>query len=426
MSLKSMKIEVTFRREKEEMLTSWELSNLLNNVSSNYYKNELLRLTLNEIGNGTDAKNIVILDNSFQFNKYYRDLFDIDLKDSKSLKMLYNIGKPISMLPNQNVFHIYLIFDAFALINRLFYEKRVSPKLNRDKLLKFVDTDKNINNCLENVKEHALKMVDYFEDYLKKKKKKQDTSSIRGKIGEIIEGSNKSYKKYQEDEEPRREFMEETKREGSDLRRDKYSKIAPAYFMPFFNRFTNLSRPLIGIYSKQNHKISILGINHINRTKRDEEFFDIKSISHESPVKMTLAVGLGYSNLLQHFLEEKIKRIKPDQPEYDRLRSLEAEIKKLPGNGIFTLENQLVKIRNRFIREEFEIFHKASKEKNHDAFSKYNFLFECISLAGPRDAGEGAGEPDSRPPIFRGVPSERKGGTSVRGSGTGGHELGSL
>jgi hypothetical protein len=437
MTLKNKKIEITFRREKGGMLTSWELSSLLNNVSSNYYKNELLRLVLNKVGNGTDAKDVVILDNSFQFDKSYNKLQEINLGNPDSLKWMYQIGKPISMLPNQDVFRIYLLFDTFARINQLFYGKQIR-RLDRKTLFGFVDTNKNFDECLDNINEYALDQVEYYEkqseiEELNKKKEEKDIFSTKKKIGEIVESAKKEDEAYRKDEELMKKFIDEAEKDKSDLENDEYSRIKAAYFVPFFDRFTTLSRPLIGIYSKQKQKISILGINHINRDKRDEEFFDIKSISHESPVKITLAVGRGYSNLLQYSLEmeeEQILSKRPiqklnqaDRQKYDRLMDLDNQIQNLPGNGIFTLENQLANIRNKFVREEFEIFHKACKEKNHDAFSKYNFLFESLSLAGPRDAGDGGREIIPCPPIFREVP-KRDCGVGVRNSGDGGNEIG--
>jgi hypothetical protein len=384
-----MTIKVQFRREKEEMLTNWELSNFLNTVSSSYYRNELLKLVVNELKNGTDARNIVILDNSFLFDKSYEDLGDIVLSDSHSLEMLYKIGKPISMLPNENVFHIYIIFDTFSSINRVFYSRRI-PRMGKFGLPGFTDTQKNIDDCLDNVKEYAMRRVTDYEMQLKLEKKKEikDFSTTRKRIEEIVERAKKHYATYLEDEELRKEFIEEAEKEKPNLKQAKYSRIKTQYFMPFFSRFDSLSRPVVCIYSQQENKISILGINHINRKKRDKQFFDIKRISHESPISILISATIGLAIFLQFFIEKRkqelllnrsITDLERAELEYlERFNNLKTKIDQLPRDDIADIKEQIYGIENDFIREEMERFNENNIERNYSTLDKYDLTIDNV------------------------------------------------
>lgn len=333
-----MKVEVNFRRDKPNlgMLTSWELSNFLNTLSSGFYKNELLFHIVERIQSGCDPKNIVVLDNSFQYDKMYNDLTELDLKDSGSLSDMYIIGNPISMAPNQNLFHVFLIFDAFSSINRLFYTQKIS-RLSRANLPKFANTAAPFQDCIYDVQSSALDIIGVAES----KRPKKDFSPTRRKVMEIIKKSLEKWKECDDDGGLIEEFIKNEQGLAAKINKEEYRRIKAAYFMPFFNRFNSLSRPLAGVYSEQINSISILGLNHVNRSKKDEEFFSIKSISHKNPVNIVIAVGLGLAAFLH--------TVKTSTQVDDELRKLDQKLnnyKRVNQLGFALIQSELTKSYN--------------------------------------------------------------------------------
>lgn len=126
------RLDITFTRQNDELLSPWEISHFINQFSSNYYKNELLISISKALNSGIQAENIFVLDDSFNINITYSKLDIIDLNTTRGIKQLYHLGKPVSLFPNGHIHAVNIIFHFFRTLNEIIYKlthKRITKKV---------------------------------------------------------------------------------------------------------------------------------------------------------------------------------------------------------------------------------------------------------------------------------------------------------
>ncbi|GAB6098953.1 hypothetical protein JCM16358_08320 [Halanaerocella petrolearia] len=370
---------VEFIQSSGDSLTGWELSNLLKNISTCYYKNELINELIEKINDGVKPRNIIIMDSSFKYDDKYNNLFGINLNKSSSLEKLYRIGQPTSMKPNNDIYHIAFIFELFEKINKLFYNNRIS-KISKGFLTDYINSNNTIKKAIKKLKSDALNCIKNEKFNLFEEESKYEL--IKKKIEDIVSNSLNKYNIYEED---RQVFS--IKNISYSKLENKYPRIKREYYMSFFNIFNKLSRPVIGVYNQKNRTISILGLKHINRSQKDEEFFDIKKITHNSPMEMIVATGIGFSIFLKCYLENRNLEasLSNSNEELDDLReenevnmiNLKDEVEEVTETEDI---NSLKKIKDEFLKENIKKIEEKNIEKNNDVLDKYEFLNSNIEI----------------------------------------------
>ncbi|SDD48077.1 hypothetical protein SAMN05428987_4910 [Paenibacillus sp. CF095] len=302
------RIEIIFKRPTEELLSPWEISNFINQFSSNYYKNELLISISKAINSGTPVENIFILDDSFKINTSYSKLDAIDLNKASEILYLYHMGKPVSLFPNRKIYSINIIFNVFRTFNEIIY-KLIHKRIAKKQLHNFINSpnDKSMLNNLSDLKDLAYNL-------LSKSNLREKNNEIEKAYGAAVNRINKF-----DDEQIDIDLMQDSffEKDYALLKNEKYKNLESKYFSSFFREFNNNSRPVVGIYYPETNKIQILCVNHINKTKRDSRFLDLKQFSHNSPYEVIILVGTGIilplmKEIKYHLDERKLTKQKKE------------------------------------------------------------------------------------------------------------------
>lgn len=80
------RVNLEMKRDGEKLLSSWQISSFIENLSRSYYKNELLNTIESYINKGTDLENIFIIDESFKLNNIYKNLGILNLRNERDAK----------------------------------------------------------------------------------------------------------------------------------------------------------------------------------------------------------------------------------------------------------------------------------------------------------------------------------------------------
>lgn len=285
------RISIRLKRKSDIVPSPWEIGNLIDNLSRYYYKMELLNVISKAISNNISPKNIFILDESFKLNQGYNNLDTMSITDIK-IKSLYTIGLPISLYPNKNVFMLYMIFKTFRRCNEEIY-KYTKKFVTRDEIVLY--TDKYFNKQILE-KKVIEGIVDNAISFVNKKCLVKSVESKTNLVNELLSikaNMVKEFEKYKLDEKemPTIENMLESYDDYNDKKELIENKVYKEYYTKFFYLMTKVSRPVVCIYYDETKQIQILSLAHINQNKRNNTFFDVKNISHNSPLITDLITG---------------------------------------------------------------------------------------------------------------------------------------
>lgn len=372
----NQKIQIFFQRNNDTLLSPWEISHFINQFSSNYYKNELLLSISKALNSNIPPENIFILDDSFNINLSYSKLDIIDLNNTKGVKQLYHLGKPVSLYPNQRIFFINLIFYFFRTLNEIIY-RIVHTRISKDCLEKYITPSKDAD-----LKKIISELKDLSYLFLQKRGVKDKNEDIENAfkftMSRII-----NFEREQIDVEILRKNLDNN--DYSSLEQDKYKRLESKYFTSFFREFNNNSRPVVGIYYPEIHQMQILCVNHINKTKRDSRFLDLKQFSHNSPYMVEIMVGISIAvplmkEIKYHFDEYRLKKRKEEldgETAYLNLK-LEEIYKKLENittdKSLTAIEN----VENDYIKTKIEGTKNSNDKKINEPIKKYDFFLTDI------------------------------------------------
>ncbi|WP_135557380.1 hypothetical protein [Paenibacillus cymbidii] len=171
------------------------------------------------------------------------------------------------------------------------------------------------------------------------------------------------------------------------LKQDKYKKLESKYFTAFFREFNSNSRPVVGIYHPDTNQMQILCVNHINKTKRDSRFLDLKQFSHNSPYIVEILVGISIALPLMkeikfHLDEYKLKKLSTriDEETATLNQRLEEIYKKLEtistDKGLTSIEN----VKDEYLKSHIEETKNNNDKKINEPIIKYDFLLTNIII----------------------------------------------
>ena len=295
------RVNLEMKRDGEKLLSSWQISAFIENLSRSYYKNELLNTIESYINKGTDLENIFIIDESFKLNNIYKNLGILNLRNERYAKTLYHLGKPIGMLPNEKLIKINCVFEIFRKVNEILSEYKVKG-LNKEKLSGLITFSISPNTTMIAIKEKIISLANENLNQSSQEEvrnNEQNKKIDQKKLANSIESSTvqvmSSYQKMESD------FISLAITKESILANDiKDINETPSnitgYFNTFKSTFDNLIRPIIGIYNPNDNSVEIICRDFIDKTLYVEEnkrFLDIKSISRNSPLAVCVVLGVG-------------------------------------------------------------------------------------------------------------------------------------
>jgi len=296
-------IKVEFQRTTDELMSAWEIGKVVDSFGSYYYKFILLDELKKILNDGVQANEIFVLDKSFKLNSSYKALHN-DVSN-KNIKSLYSTaGLPYSLRPNQKVEILKELFLSFRLSNEELYTIKTG-RVKQDELVSIVN---RLNSGeFENHVDLFSSIINLCNAKIGENRKNADSKAcnrVKNSISSIVNRSIDRIENFISNEiefkKIYRHYDGEKELINEDIERD--------YFKKFFKLLEKVNRPLICYYDNNNH-IKVLGIKHINISRRDDSFLDVIRIGHNSKLKTKIAGNVvgAIGSVIELLLDEKRK-----------------------------------------------------------------------------------------------------------------------
>lgn len=287
----TMKLEVKLARNNEALLTSWQISDFISQLTKHYYKNELLNTISLALKHGIPPKDIIIFEESFEINNAYSNINGLlDFTSYSDVKTFYHLGEPISMFPNEEVASIHSAFSHFRKTNEILGRYKFS-RLSKNKLklyytmIREKTSHKEVITHMENLAKEIVREAG-----------NPDTNRVlfHKNIENLTKYTLEKYSDYKKNFDSLEILASSLENNNFDiLGQAKYRQLERQYFNAFFSKFESLKRPIVGIFYSDTQKVQIFCQSFMNKTKHDpSRFLDLKSISHNSPYEAIFTLGV--------------------------------------------------------------------------------------------------------------------------------------
>lgn len=358
----SKKLELSLIRDNEGLLSSWQISNMIEQLSKYYYKNEIINTMSIALKEGVKPENIFIFHDSFKINNLYTDLDVLDLNDVNGAKEFYHFGQPIGLFPNEKLEKIKISFRFFRDINMLFNSKNLNW-LDKDylvEIIRLITLNRPMDLIFDKIEEYAFSTISI---------NKNDDVNIQQLITSVKKIKKSTIKNFDKLEDDLiiinilKEYLQDN--DISILRDDKYKQHESKYFNAFHVKFEKLLRPVVGIYYPNSNKVKILCTKLIDKKEqksRNSRFLDIKNLSHNSPYILDLFIGITAVPSLISILTY----IKNN----NQLKKEEQKATTLANNSDKELSNVLNLLETINKKEEFKAIHEISNDYVKDSLIK--------------------------------------------------------
>lgn len=279
------KYEVILKSVADINMSNWQITRMLDTMTMVNNKFVILSIINNLINEGVNKKDIFVTDKSFMISTNYKTYFENGNQifgDQKDITKMCNLGRFISMEPNEDICRINCLFEFYKKLNSItnkFLKCRIRSIYlsNSFSVLFNSSLEQAFEILLNGVKEQVF---DVFERHISPDIRKRDMiitklenqkeSCLRKNIKQFEKGMRESSKKF-------------------------------AYT---YNRF---DRPVVGIYNQDRHFIEIINADQMykNGEESDTQII-LKKITKNSPVAIALLVTgpmvgfLGYLLYREH------------------------------------------------------------------------------------------------------------------------------
>lgn len=287
----SKKLEVKLVRSDDTLLTSWQISDFISQLTKHYYKNELLNTISLALKHGISPKNIIIFEESFEINNSYSNLDGVlDFTKNVDVRTFYHLGEPISLFPNEEIIKINSIFNYFRKTNEILGKYSFS-KINKNNLHTYYSMikSKHFHNNIVGVIETLAK------DIVKESaNKNDDRENFTENLNKLTKDTINKFSIFEREIDSLDILMDSLEKNEFDIfKNTTYLRLEKDYFNYFFTKFENLVRPIVGIYNNDTQKVQIFCKGFMNKAKHDpSRFLDLKRISHNSPYEAIFTFGI--------------------------------------------------------------------------------------------------------------------------------------
>ncbi|MDH5163933.1 hypothetical protein [Heyndrickxia oleronia] len=287
----SKKLEIKLVRSDDNLLTSWQISDFISQLTKHYYKNELLNTISLALKHGVSPNNIIIFEESFEINNSYSNIDGIlDFTKPVDVKTFYHLGEPISMFPNEEIIKLNSTFSYFRKTNEILGKYNFS-RINKNNLHYYYTMIKG--------KQPHKKIIGEIEALAKEivkesSNKNEDISNFKENANKLTNDTLNKFFNYEKKIESLKILMDSIENNELEIfKNPNYQRLAKDYFNDFFTKFENLVRPIVGIYNNDTQKVQIFCQGFMNKAKHDpSRFLDLKRISHNSPYEAIFTFGI--------------------------------------------------------------------------------------------------------------------------------------
>lgn len=317
------KLEIKLKGERNYLYNLWEINEITGLIANIYYKNELLNTIESLLAEGVSPKKICILNQSVKVGQKYNNIKEGNLKidNDKGLNSFYHLGSPIPLFPEKEIFLKYYIFQIFRAFFTACNSNGLTVLDRRGDLFSLFNqrnefsTIKKLKEYLENeVRERNLSLeIDEFEDKL---------SSAFDMIAEEL----KQFGNYLKERDLLDSFNEKFEDNISEGLETKEFRLLSKYFKMFRTTFAKHNRPIICVIDDEKESVRVLCPDLIsveNATPENYRFLQTKNISQNSPLYITIVLGIGFAPAILQTVSELIKT------ELSKKRQVELEIEEL-------------------------------------------------------------------------------------------------
>ena len=289
------RIRIKYIRESNVNLNPWEITNFVSRISSCFYKLELLNTIAIAINQGVVLNRIFIMDREYKLNTKYAGLSCIDL-NMLGINKIYSVGKPISLTPDKSIYQIRFLFEYLYDLNRILYRagKRRITGRDRAEAFDFL-IQKGLIAALEEIEKTALDKMTF--------------DAAQKEVDELRKEKTKIEKKYLNYIEDERNCpaLESRLNLNEKMIREDEEQLVRKYYHAFFDYFTKLQRPVVGIYNPETRQIQILCADYFDYTINYNTYIDLKSITHNSPIMSEIEAG--FSIAAMHKAEKRAEEL---------------------------------------------------------------------------------------------------------------------
>lgn len=360
--------KVSMVRREDVYLNSWEMGSFIGKLNTYNYKYHLLEAIQIELDNGTDPEDIVIFDSSFNMNNIYSQIGEVKL-NSKKIKDLFYIGKPVSLYPDRFSNDLNLIFDYIEFIRKR-VKKYGFPLSKTSDLLHI-----SYGDIKEIGFERTIKKIDkYFYSNI-------DTDNSNN-VEKIIESAFERVEKKRDNFE--RAFSNIEKYKKSILTNEHRTKLdsnSSKYINKFYNLFNRLTRPIVFVHNRQNETYRVLCEGQINKRNRDKSFFDVEMLRHENPYTLIIFMGSLLTAVIAttagaYATEAAKSKVNKSEVEKNKaIKNKSIKETELAHEKIITEKLKQKEIKNRIIRD--ESLKTLSQEKQNIANNLNKDINDC-------------------------------------------------
>lgn len=300
--LPDTRISIKLCQKRGKTYLSWEAAYIINNINSNYYKQEILDNIEFALSNNVNPEDIVIFTKPLSLFKEH-DITDITL-GGKELRHLYSLGDPISLVPNDKIHDLAFVFNTFRTVDEILYKSHESA-IGKNSIHTYyaLFLEKGVTAFKDKLIESSIRITD-------------DNKNTLTQITHIIDNKISDYKKYYEDDQDNIKTIKKLLSSNEqEITLHTLIQTYKKYFASFFKQFSELTRPVVAVLN-DSHAI-LLGKHHISKEYSNNLTLTLKNVTQVNPTDFIFLSGIS---LLWHLIKAF--------PEY-QLKQLEIEEKQL-------------------------------------------------------------------------------------------------
>ncbi len=280
---KSKRLELKLLSQINNPIPAIDLTLVLKKLYSLYYKTDLIESLATLLSTGINPRNFLISQKS--------------VKDSLSIKnkpilnfiqdsdILYKHGFFHALFPSKNIIKLDISSKCFKDLNSLLHNfdcKTIYTRKLRDLIP--LSNDDDFQKGLNFLYDISIEM---------NKTKIERNEYIKNGIKNVINSTQIKYIAFNTDEEKIIELSDYINDNSERELKDQEKSIIKKYFDPFFDSFLNNDFPIL--YFMDINDLNVLSHYHFNENSFNNPFyFDLKSITHNSPVSIVIEAAQNY------------------------------------------------------------------------------------------------------------------------------------
>ncbi|NRT76978.1 hypothetical protein [Clostridium beijerinckii] len=378
------RIAIRLQSSKENILSGWQLQEFINCLSNSYYKIDIIEYISDQLGKGS---NFFIMNESFKINNNYKKIKKSkgwDFKNKEHMVLLYNLGKPIPLIPDIKIYRIYYIFSFYEEVYKQFGKFKID-KIDKKLLTEIIDREDGIENF--------KKIVDYYieEAHLTHELKQVIKKNVNRIYSDINSDMEKIHKDVFYIDILKRNILTKKEDEIEELNEDNYKIIEQKYFMKFFEMLKKIERPVVFEYKEDVGIMRVIKKEYMCNDKSSKNFFDVKKYIHNSPFEIifiggTMLLPMIFCAISNYNKGKKIDQVNVQSEASTTLENLDSKIdKNVYEDDEVNQKGNVYKIKKNYIGEKFIDVNEIILEKVFNQLNNKSLINENLTICSEND-----------------------------------------